>query len=213
MDYRGFGYSTGTPTEKGVILDGISTVNWALQVAKVPPERIVIIGHSLGTAVTAAVVDYFAGIGTEFAGVVLISGFSDVPRLITTYSIGGWVPILSPLKHSPALERLFTSYVVDLWPSASRLANFVRISKRVRLFIIHAMDDLEIPWLQSELLFAAAANGTTSGGMSEDLLKKMKARNTVEMGNGAFISTWKASPEKIIRQEIVAYGGTTFSNT
>lgn len=40
IDYRGFGRSTGSPTEKGVILDAVTTVNWAVNVAGVPPERI-----------------------------------------------------------------------------------------------------------------------------------------------------------------------------
>jgi len=207
VDYRGFGYSTGFPTEAGLITDGIATVNWALQVAKIPPERIVIIGHSLGTAVTSAVAEHFANEGTEFAGVVLIAAFSDLPTLLTSYAIGGWVPILSPLRRTPVIQKWFTGRLIDRWPSAQRLANFVRISKKVRLFIIHAKDDYEIPWTHSETMFAAAANATTPSGMDSNLLAKMKARNTVDMGNGAFISTWKASPEKIIREVIVAYGG------
>ncbi len=206
-DYRGFGYSSGFPSEKGLITDGISTVNWALNVAKIPPRRIVIIGHSLGTAVTAAVVESFAKNRTEFAGVILISGFTELPTLLTSYAIGGWVPLLAPLRRSPKLQKLFTSYLVDRWPSATRLANFVRISHRVRLFIIHARNDYEIPYVHSDGLFAAAANATTPAGMGAGLLNKMKMRSTVDMGEGAFISTWKAGGNKIIREQIVGYGG------
>ena len=151
-------------------------------------------------------VEHYAEKGTNFAGVVLVAGFTDLPNLLTSYSIAGWVPILSPLRPYPALVGLFTNYIVDKWPSATRLANFVRLSKRVRLFIIHSKDDYEIPWYQSEGLFAAAANATTDGGMDVALFKKMKARSTVEMGHGAFISTWKSGDDKIIREEIVAYG-------
>ena len=60
MDYRGFGVSTGSPTERGLISDGITLVKWALNVASIPPERIVILGQSLGTAVSAGVVHHFA---------------------------------------------------------------------------------------------------------------------------------------------------------
>ena len=122
------------------------------------------------------------------------------------YAIGGYLPILSPLKSTPALLRLFTRKLVDKWPSATRIANLVRVSKRVRLFILHAKDDYEIPWTQSEGLFAAAANATTDGGMDLELLQKMKARTTVDTGDGTFISTWKAGENKIIRQKVVAYG-------
>jgi len=206
-DYRGFGYSTGFPTEEGLIIDGIATVNWALKVAKIPPNRIVIIGHSLGTAVTAAVADFFVENSIEFAGIILISGFTDLPNLLQSYAIGGWIPVLAPLKRLPAIQKGFAGYLVDKWPSATRLANFVRMSKRVRLFIIHARNDYEIPYTQSNGLFAAAANATTSTGMDLSLLEKMKARNTVDLGEGSFVSTWKAGGNKIIRQQVVSYGG------
>jgi len=60
FDYRGFGCSKGTPTEKGVLEDTISVVQWAIDVARVPPSRILIFGQSLGTAVNLAVAEHFA---------------------------------------------------------------------------------------------------------------------------------------------------------
>lgn len=207
LDYRGFGLSTGSPTESGLIIDGIAAVDWALRVAKIPSDRIVILGHSLGTAVSTAVAEHYAIKGIEFAGVVLISGFTSIKELLPDYSIAGYLPVLSPLKSSPTLLKLFNSFVVDNWPSATRLANFVRVSHNMRLFILHAKDDYDIPWFHSEGLFAAAANATTEKGMEPLLIEKMKARNTIDMGDGAFISTWKAGGDNIIREEIVAYGG------
>ena len=53
--YRGFGHSTGNPTETGLIVDGIALVSWIMSVTNIPPERTVILGQSLGTAVSAAV--------------------------------------------------------------------------------------------------------------------------------------------------------------
>lgn len=207
IDYRGFGRSTGFPTEEGLIIDGIAAVNWAMNIAKVPSSRIVVLGQSLGTAVTCGVIEHFAIKGIEFAGVVLVAGFTDMPNLLTSYSIAGWIPVLSPLRPYPAVQNLFISYVYDKWPSTSRLTNFVKISKRVRLFIIHALNDYEIPWYHSQGLFVAAANGTMDSGIDLELLEKMKARNTIDMGDGTFISTWKAGNDKTIRQEVVGHGG------
>lgn len=82
----------------------------------------------------------------------------------------------------------------------------------MRLFIIHSKNDPEIPWTESEALFAAAANATTDGGMGVELFAKMKARGTVDMGDGAFISTWKTGDDKIIREEIVSYGRKYFQH-
>jgi abhydrolase domain-containing protein 12 len=209
VDYRGFGYSTGSPSEAGLIADGIATVNWALNVAKIPSDRIVIIGHSLGTAVTAATVEHFAQQDVNFAGVVVIAPFSDLPTLLTRYSIGGLVPLLHPIEWVKGVRRRFPSIVVDKWYSAARLSNFVRLSKRVRLFIIHARNDYEIPCSHSDAIFAAVANATTPG-MDKELFVRMKERNTIDLGDGASISTWKSSPQKIIQEIIVAHGGELF---
>src|SRR5687768_13624940 len=65
IDYRGFGKSTGTPTENGLVHDGIAAVSWAMDVAGIPSDRIVIMGQSLGTAVTAGVAEHFAMQGVE----------------------------------------------------------------------------------------------------------------------------------------------------
>lgn len=60
IDYRGFGKSTGSPTEAGLITDGIALVNYVLYDLHIPPDRISLVGQSLGTAVAAAVTLYFA---------------------------------------------------------------------------------------------------------------------------------------------------------
>lgn len=70
VDYRGYGKSTGSPSEAGLIQDGIATVDWAMSVAGVASERIVVVGQSLGTAVTSGVVEHFAARDVEFAGVI-----------------------------------------------------------------------------------------------------------------------------------------------
>ena len=81
FDYRGFGHSSGTPTEQGLITDGIAVVQWAIEVAKVPPERIVLVGQSLGTAVATAVAEHFSlHLATEFAGLILCRQFLGSPE-------------------------------------------------------------------------------------------------------------------------------------
>jgi abhydrolase domain-containing protein 12 len=58
FDYRGYGLSNGTPSEPGLIKDAVAVFTWASQIAKIPPERIVIFSQSLGSAVSIALVDY-----------------------------------------------------------------------------------------------------------------------------------------------------------
>jgi fermentation-respiration switch protein FrsA (DUF1100 family) len=51
FDYRGFGRSTGRPTEAGLIADGEAASSFVESVLEVPRERIVFFGQSLGTGV------------------------------------------------------------------------------------------------------------------------------------------------------------------
>jgi pimeloyl-ACP methyl ester carboxylesterase len=206
VDYRGYGYSTGSPDEKGLITDGIATVHWALNVAKIPPERIVIVGHSMGTAVTAATAEHFALQGIDFAGIIVVAPFSSMPKLLTRYTIGDLVAPLYPIEWIPWLHRRFADVIHEKWPSAERLANFMRVSTRAKLFIIGARNDYNIRYSHSDTIFAAAANATTDD-MPVEVFEKLKEKSTVHTGHGGFISTWKASPEKVIQEVIFPYGG------
>jgi abhydrolase domain-containing protein 12 len=51
FDYRGFGRSTGAPSEDGMTLDALAVIDWAMNVAGIPPARILIFAQSMGTAV------------------------------------------------------------------------------------------------------------------------------------------------------------------
>jgi|SRR3954453_2624426 fermentation-respiration switch protein FrsA (DUF1100 family) len=52
LSYRGYGGSTGSPSEAGMIADAQAA--YAFAVARVPAERIVLFGESLGTGVAVA---------------------------------------------------------------------------------------------------------------------------------------------------------------
>lgn len=148
IDYRGFGHSTGSPTEAGLIADGTALVNWVLHTAGIPPERIVILGQSLGTAVSSAVALNFIDPSNElipysnnesspllnniqqiarptaFAGVILVAPFSSLPSLLLTYRLGGIIPLLLPLRPFPIIGTALTSRMTDKWPSAKRLGAY-----------------------------------------------------------------------------------------
>ena len=51
FDYRGYGTSGGRPSEKGTYRDAEAAWRWLTAARRVPPERIVLYGESLGTAV------------------------------------------------------------------------------------------------------------------------------------------------------------------
>ncbi|KAI1749633.1 Glycylpeptide N-tetradecanoyltransferase [Xylaria castorea] len=213
IDYRGYGRSTGSPYELGVIQDGINTIDWAMNVAGVSPDRIVIMGQSLGTAVTAGVIEHFTTRGIEFAGIVLIAGFSNVPSLLSCYRGAGFIPILSPLRPIPPLLRFFQGFIVDKWNSAGRLADIVRLTRtRLRLTFIHAKNDWEIPCHQSDILFKSAANATVSQDLDDEAFLSWKKQRSTRFDDGTFISIVTAEPDIIIRQELIPYGESKPSN-
>lgn len=228
MDYRGFGRSSGAPTEHGLILDAAAAVGWAVRTARVPPERIVLLGQSLGTAVAAGAAELFCTAhqrrqdedgdgeaeeteeGMDFAGVVLVAGFSSLPKMLSGYAIAGWVPVLRPLTWWPWLLGKVVGRVVDKWESADRLAAVVKAVRqrggRLRLSLVHARNDWDIPCHEDDLLFRAAVRGLVDGEMDEEEFKREKDARTVMRGKDSFVATWKEGGV-VVRQELFPYGG------
>lgn len=207
VDYRGFGHSTGVPNENGLILDAATVVDWAINVAKIPPSRIVLLGHSLGTAVASGVAERYALQGVEFAGIVLVAAFSDLASMLSGYRFGGLVPALGPFAMWPAFQRLLGRYIVDKWHSANRLANIVRHTRsRLRISLVHAYNDMDIPWTEDNKLFHAAAS-ETMGILDDDEFNSWKESNTVRTSEKSFVTTWKTGENIIIRQELFPWGG------
>lgn len=211
LDYRGFGHSTGSPTEEGLITDASTLVDFAINSLGIPPSRIVILGQSLGTAVASATAERYSSKGIEFAGVVLVASFSSLPTMLSNYSIAGFLPVLRPLAICPPLLRVVLAFVVDKWKSIDRLAALVTQTRerggRLRLSLIHATNDWDIPCHESVKIFAAAADATVDGGYSEQDFLDMKDARTVVKGKGAFKVTWKADHDIVITHEQFAYGG------
>ena len=60
IDYRGFGTSTGWPSEAGLLTDALTLVNFAIEAAGISPERIVSFAQSIRTAVAVSVTHHLA---------------------------------------------------------------------------------------------------------------------------------------------------------
>jgi alpha-beta hydrolase superfamily lysophospholipase len=194
-----------------LIQDAIATVNWALNVAEIPPSRVVILGHSLGTAVTIAVCEHFAiSSGVDFAGIILVAPFTDIPKLMLTYSAGGVIPALSPLRPYPRLQRWCAGHIADTWRTIDRLRGLVQASQRLKLVLIHSKNDPDIPWQHSEALFYAAANATASEPLSKDRIDA--ARESLDRGAGGWMHRWDDGAGKVIQLELLRYGGKCHAN-
>ncbi|KAK1905562.1 Lysophosphatidylserine lipase ABHD12 [Dissostichus eleginoides] len=73
-DYRGFGDSTGEPTEAGVTTDALYVYNWVKE--RSGDSLVVIWGHSLGTGVATNAAVKLHEQGRSFDGVILEGAFN-----------------------------------------------------------------------------------------------------------------------------------------
>ncbi|KAK4172955.1 Alpha/Beta hydrolase protein [Triangularia setosa] len=211
LSYRGFGLSTGSPTEAGLTTDAISLVNFLLNECHVPPHRIVLLGQSLGTAVVAAVTHHFAlNRQIDFAGSVVVAGFSSLPTMLSGYSIAGFIPVLRPLSWWPWLLKVVMNRVVDKWESAARWKQITRAVKqrkgRLRLEMVHAKNDWDIPAHEDDRVFRAAVGGLVGDKLTEGDIERWKKENVVGDRKGGFVVEW-AEEGIVVRQELVPFGG------
>ncbi|KAL8720031.1 MAG: hypothetical protein Q9225_003047 [Loekoesia sp. 1 TL-2023] len=211
FDYRGFGYSAGTPSERGLILDAISVVDWAINTIGVPPSRILIFGQSIGTAVSLATLEHYAvqSPSIMFAGTVLVAPFADVATLVATYSVAGTIPILSPLASFPRLFGYLRTFIRDTWSSKDRIARYVQANEekgeKYRLTLIHAEDDWDIPWHHTETLFWCAVSATSARGVGYDELQQTKKDTKTDLGAAGSVMEWQTG-NGVIREEILKTG-------
>jgi fermentation-respiration switch protein FrsA (DUF1100 family) len=130
FDYRGYGESEGTPTESGLYTDARAAYDFLRDSLGAPASRIVIYGHSLGSAVAIELASTVAA-----GGLIVEGGFTSLPDLGA--EIYPWLPVR-------ALAR-------------SRFASLDRIgSVRMPILCIHGRDDTTIPVAQGRRLFAGA---------------------------------------------------------
>jgi fermentation-respiration switch protein FrsA (DUF1100 family) len=129
IDYRGYGQSTGSPSEEGTYRDAEAAWRWLLS-RGIEPKDIVIVGESLGGAVAA----WLAARVTPRA-VVLASTFTSAPDL------GAQVYPFLPV-------RLLSRFSYDTLGAVRRV--------QAPVLVVHSRDDDIVPYSHGRALFAAA---------------------------------------------------------
>ncbi|KAH7402528.1 Alpha/Beta hydrolase protein [Pyrenochaeta sp. MPI-SDFR-AT-0127] len=235
-DYRGFGLSTlknapHIPTETGLITDAISLLSYIQTTLEHPSTRTVLLGQSLGTAVTAATALYFADPSSPelpvdlvhptpkpqpktfqgFAGIVLVAPFRDLPALLQTYRIGGFIPILRPLLGYPRILNWVLAKIVDTWPTLPRMEALVSSPavKSLHVTLLHARNDGDITFRESEALFAPLQSTmlVEEGASSTDERRTIHGSERVKRGAFAYKKVEDAKGERTVELEVVRYGG------
>jgi fermentation-respiration switch protein FrsA (DUF1100 family) len=141
FDYRGYGRSSGKPTRRGVIEDGLAATRLGLDLADARGVPLVLFGQSLGGVVAAAA----AAREPRVAGVVLDSTFSTYRRE------AAWVVSRTVLWRTT--WKLAGRYLVS---SGCDAIDYVgRICPRP-LLIMHGRNDQIVDWRQAVELYDAA---------------------------------------------------------
>jgi fermentation-respiration switch protein FrsA (DUF1100 family) len=148
FDYRGYGHSAGRPTEAGTYLDAQAAYDWLIREKHVPPEHVILYGHSLGGSIAACL----AG-RVRCAALVVESAFTSLP------DIGARLFPYMPV-------RLFARFRYDTQEYLRRA--------RCPVMVIHSRDDRLVPFRFGVRLFEAAPEPKrfveTRGGHNDGFL-------------------------------------------
>jgi hypothetical protein len=151
VDYRGYGKSRGSPSEKGLYEDGDSAYQWLLA-RGYSPERIVIHGESLGTAVAVDLASR-----RKCGAVILEAPFTSGREMA-----GRLLPVLGPL--------IFRGF--------DQIGKIPRVE--APLLVIHGDRDEVLPFEMGQRLFEAAREPKqfwrVEGARHNDLIQRAGTR-------------------------------------
>ena len=130
FDYRGYGRSTGDPTEEGTYRDAAAAWRYLVGSRGISPDRVVLFGRSLGAAVAI-----WLATQHKSAALIVESSFTSVPELAA--QVYPWLPVR--------------------WLARFRYNNLDRIAQLdVPLLVVHSREDEIIPYHHGRRLFDAA---------------------------------------------------------
>jgi fermentation-respiration switch protein FrsA (DUF1100 family) len=154
IDYRGYGESGGSVSIGGTALDAEAAWRWLTEERRIPPEKIIVFGRSLGGAIAMELPRR-----VRPGAVILESTFSSLPEMASFVLTG--TGFLSPLA------RLLLG---DVWNSAEGARNLTAPA-----LFIHSPDDEVVPYELGKRLYDAAAGRKTfveiRGGHNEGFLE------------------------------------------
>ncbi|MBP5233640.1 MAG: alpha/beta hydrolase [Planctomycetes bacterium] len=138
FDYRGFGQSAGRPSEAATVADALAAWEHVVKDLAIPPSRVVIHGHSLGSGVAAWLAATVAPAATGTAA-------GTLPRLV----------LEAAFTDLPAVAQRVLPYVPARWLCRPQYRSREHLSRtRCPALFVHSPDDRLGPIAMGERLFA-----------------------------------------------------------
>lgn len=135
FDYRGYGQSSGRPSEKGVYIDGIAAYDYLTEIEKISPDRILVFGRSLGGSVAIEV-----ALQRSVKCLIIESTFTSTKDMAKT---------------------IFPFFVVSPFLPHNYNNIFKIADVSVPKLIIHGKNDKIVPFTMGKRLFAQATGQKT----------------------------------------------------
>ena len=133
FDYRGYGRSEGTPTEKGTYLDATAALEYLHSRGDVDPAQLVLFGRSLGCAVASELASQ-----VSVQGVILESPFTSIQAMA---------------KHAYPLLPGIGSFVGTRYDTLSKVGGI-----GAPVFVLHGDRDDIAPFDMGVAVFEAASS-------------------------------------------------------
>lgn len=130
FDYRGYGKSSGTPSENGVYLDGLAAYDYLVKRERIPPTNIIVFGRSLGAAVAIEI-----ALKRRVRSIIIENAFTSIKEM----------------ARSLALFHLF-SFLLPAHYNNLKKIGYVATPK----LIIHGKEDEIVTFSMGRKLFDAA---------------------------------------------------------
>ncbi|CAL1578428.1 unnamed protein product [Knipowitschia caucasica] len=146
-DYRGFGDSTGQPTEAGLSTDALYLYDW-VKARSSSSSLVVLWGHSLGTGVSTNIAVKLQEKGVVLDGVILEGTFNSARQ-----KMGGVSPFYWFYASLPGLRYLFTPEKKAVFPSEENVKKM-----KCPILFLHSEDDHLAPIEIVQQLYEIAAS-------------------------------------------------------
>jgi fermentation-respiration switch protein FrsA (DUF1100 family) len=131
FDYRGYGRSGGTVSEKGTYLDGEAAMNYLLGREDAAARRLILFGRSLGAAVAAEMAIRFTSLG-----LILESPFVSIREMA---------------------RAIFPSLPID-WLLRTRFDTMEKVRLvKTPILVLHGDRDATVPFSQGKKVFEVAS--------------------------------------------------------